>query len=144
MEKKSKLIFALYVEIKLMNNVDKKIKFFTERVLIYQKYFGLLSYEIDILPQIKNGTNASTLFNDGDLGKASRRVTIAYSLGFINDEKTTLDEIDKSAFHEICELFLGKIRFFAEYGISPVLVDNEIHSIIRTLENTLFLEIKNK
>ncbi len=43
----------------------------------------------------------------------------------------------------MCEVFLGKLRDMASIGISELYVDNEIHLIIRTLENTLFSKIKS-
>lgn len=121
--------------------IDKKIEFFIKRVKFYQQYFGLLSYNIEILPQTKENTCASTYFGDSDSDKSNRRITIAYTLSFITNPNTTLEEIDKTAFHEICEVLLGNLRYIASIGISDIHVDNEIHLIIRTLENTLFLKI---
>jgi hypothetical protein len=125
------------------SKIDKRIDFFKERITFYQQYFGLLSYNIAILPQTKENTCATTYFGDSESDKANRRITIAYTLSFITNPKTTLEEIDKTAFHEICEVFLGKLRDMASIGISELHVDNEIHLIIRTLENTLFSKIKS-
>lgn len=57
--------------------IDKKIEFFIKRVKFYQPYFGLLSYNIEILPQTKENTCASTYFGDSDSDKSNRRITIA-------------------------------------------------------------------
>lgn len=88
---------------KKKDNAEEFISFFKERVYFYQKELGLLSYCIDILPQIKENTRASTYDGDTDMQRSNRRVTIAYSVEFIHDKDTTLDAVDLSAFHEVCQ-----------------------------------------
>jgi len=48
--------------------------------------------------------------------------------------------IKKMAFHEVCELFLYDIGIMLGCFFAPGVVEEEIHKIIRTLENTLFLK----
>lgn len=55
----------------------------------------------------------------------------------IND--FSLLDIKRSAFHEVMEAFLYRIRNLSMCRfISPEEVDDEVHNIIRTLENVLY------
>lgn len=129
---------------KKKDNAEEVISFFKERVYFYQKELGLQSYRIDILPQIKENTQASIYDGDTDMQRSNRRVTIAYSVEFIHDKDTTLDAVDLSAFHEVCELMLMDLRRFAEKSCSEVIIDREVHKIIRTLENVLWEKLRSK
>jgi len=129
---------------KKKDNAEEFISFFKERVYFYQKELGLQSYRIDILPQIKENTQASIYDGDTDMQRSNRRVTIAYSVEFIHDKDTTLDAVDLSAFHEVCELMLVDLRRFAEKSCSEVIIDREVHKIIRTLENVLWEKLRSK
>ena len=62
------------------DNSEEFISFFKERVRFYQKELGLQSYCIDILPQIKENTRASTYDGDTDKQRSNRRLTIAYTV----------------------------------------------------------------
>jgi hypothetical protein len=123
---------------------DALIAFFKERVYFYQKELGLHSYWVDILPQMKEGTQASTYDGDTDMQRSNRRVTIAYSLDFMHEKDTTLVEVDKSAFHEVCEVMLLDLRRHAEKSCSEVIIDKEVHKVIRTLENVLWEKLRSK
>jgi hypothetical protein len=129
---------------KKKDNAEEFISFFKERVYFYQKELGLLSYWVDILPQMKEGTQASTYDGDTDMQRSNRRVTIAYSLDFMHAKDTTLVEVDKSAFHEVCEVMMLDIRRYAEKSCSEVIIDKEIHKVIRTLENVLWEKLRGK
>lgn len=51
----------------------------------------------------------------------------------------SMADIRRSAFHEVMEAFLYKIRFLAGCRyIQPEEIDEEVHHIIRTLENAVF------
>ena len=48
-------------------------------------------------------------------------------------------EIRKAAFHECCELLLARIQIIAENRfVQPREIEEEIHHIIKVLENVLF------
>ena len=53
-------------------------------------------------------------------------------------------ELYKSAFHEVCEVMLSKISTLAQVGCSQKMVNEEIHNIIHTLENTIWIEYAKK
>ena len=120
------------------DRADRLIKLFTDRVRFWQEHLGLLSWCIDVLPQMKDTSEASTYVNNTEAGVSNRRVTVAYSLGFIHDEKTTDEMVDKAAFHEVCEVLLVPLRTMAQRAAGDHLVDNEVHAVIRVLENRLF------
>lgn len=126
------------------DNSEEFISFFKERVRFYQKELGLQSYCIDILPQIKENTHASTYDGDTDKQRSNRRLNIAYTLDFMHDKDTTFEEVDKSAFHEVCEVLLLDLRRYADKSCSEVIIDKEVHKVIRTLENVLWEKLRSK
>lgn len=61
----------------------------------------------------------------------------------LNTEFDTIDysedQIKRSAFHEVCELLLARISNLAKFRYTTEEeIDEEIHNIIRILENTVF------
>jgi hypothetical protein len=53
----------------------------------------------------------------------------------------TEQQLKKTAFHEICELFLARINILArDRYCNEENIDEEIHNIVRTLENVIFLK----
>jgi len=70
---------------------------------------------------------------------SSRTATIKLNTFRLEHECTELS-LRKSAFHEVCELFLGKITCLAESRyLSAGQIEEETHNIIRTLEREFFL-----
>lgn len=64
------------------------------------------------------------------------------------DEQMEIEQIRKSAFHEVCELLLIDIRNIAlNKNISPDehedMVNGAAHGVIRRLENSIFKNYKN-
>jgi len=49
-------------------------------------------------------------------------------------------EIKKVAFHEICELLINQLGVLAKWGHSIDIVNEQLHYVIRRLENTIFKE----
>lgn len=109
---------------------EEDFKAFQEEVLYWQKYFGLLDWEIECFHE-----------------KISSRARIHYQFSqrraeiYLNVEypvKPYHRDICDSAFHEICELLLGGMASFMQGSESAC--DEMVHSVIQTLCNTLFLE----
>jgi len=50
------------------------------------------------------------------------------------------NEVKKCAFHEVCELLLCQLGVLATWGHSNDIVTEQLHYVIRTLENTIFKE----
>ena len=58
-----------------------------------------------------------------------------------NDDVIITDyDVKKSAFHEVCELLLRKLWKLADtrYGVTESDVEEELHSVIRRLENSVW------
>lgn len=54
-------------------------------------------------------------------------------------EDYSLERIQKSAFHEVCELLLGRLSVIGQYKQSRTdEFEEEIHNIIRILENVFY------
>lgn len=104
------------------------------------KNFGLLQWEIgchhqDDEEDSENDLAYTTFVID------NRRADI-----FLTNEwctEVTDDELEKTAFHEVCEVFLLNIRGIAtrRINVSAEDIEGAIHEIIRTLE-TVVLEKK--
>lgn len=114
---------------------NKRIKFFKERVSFYQNLFGLISYEIDVLPQVKDGVEGSMYGEYNVLTDTQHRVTIAYTISYLSNIETTYNDIDKTAFHEVLEVLFNDVRCLMETVYSESFVDRKIHCLIRTFEN---------
>ena len=120
---------------------EEKIKYFKSCVYKYIEFFGLFDWEVHIFYQDKPQARASCYCNIP--GKIA---SICYSEWVISKESTK-KEINKVAFHEVCELFLSEISNYLEdrslYTDEKV-VNKLIHTIIRFLENKLWNNLKIK
>lgn len=117
---------------------EQKIKFFEKEVLRFINIFGLNDWEIYIEEEDDDADIKGLLICD-DMS-SNRIATIRYSIYWINGQDLTDEEITKTAFHEVMELLLTKLRGYSnnkEILISEREVDEEIHRIIRTMENTI-------
>jgi hypothetical protein len=109
---------------------EEDFEVFKQEVLYWQKYFGLLDWQIQCIHK-KIDARAMVDY----------RFSARYTKVFLNTEyniKPTHREICDSAFHEVCELLLAAMRSFmqgSENGINEM-----THAVIQTLCNTLFLE----
>jgi hypothetical protein len=89
---------------------------------------------------------------EGNRGQVSWRITARNSIITLADEwesfrdtPITDFEIKKVAFHEVCEILLARITMMANNKIAnhEDAVTEESHNIIRTLENTIFMDKQN-
>lgn len=55
-----------------------------------------------------------------------------------SDDAVNDKEVAKAAFHEVCELLLTKLAAKAYFTFAECVVEEEIHHIIRILENSVF------
>jgi hypothetical protein len=127
-----------------MTSKDKKIKYFKNRVNYYFfDIFHLQFFELNIEEQVDPDVRASTFWHNIDEG--SNMINICYSIDWIENKNLTYTEIDKVAFHEVCEALLSEVQQLMTYRfISKKDIPNAIHRIIRILENTIFEKIKDK
>lgn len=120
------------------------IDYFIERVNHYFfDVFHMYEFELEICCDDNSSAKSTTLWYPIEEGAG--QITIAYANEWLNDEDTTLEEIDKTAFHEVCEALLWELqalchgRFIMEKDIP-----NAVHRVIRRLENTIFNSIKDE
>lgn len=106
---------------------------FQEEAVYWMQRFGLLGWRASFEHEVLEcGTLAQCEF------EAQNRwavLTLNKEWGEEADEA----RVRECAFHETCELFLGRLRDLAEERfIRDGEVDGAIHEVIRTLENTLW------
>lgn len=101
-------------------------------------FFGLKGWEINFLH--KNDDLDSLGYTKFNYTNRIADVVLCKDWG---KRKVTEKEIKKTAFHEICEVLMYRLRYIAESRfITDVETNEEIHNIIRILENTIFFENK--
>jgi hypothetical protein len=133
--------------------MDKQIKTRETNINLFKKYvnkyinfFGMFDWEINFaICHEKNADASCAYYRLDEAGEGcGQTVTFRYSLDWI-DSNVEEDEIERTAFHEVLELLLSKLRDFSSYKdvhISDREVDNEIHRVIRIFENKVFNLVK--
>jgi hypothetical protein len=127
---------------------QQKIQFFTNEVQYYIEYFGLIDWKLFV-----NEINKEEVEKEKELCATcyvgeieNRHVVISYNKEWINEENC-LQTISQVAFHEVMELMLSRLNAFSnsrEFYIPESIIIEEIHKIIRTLENKVFKLINDK
>ena len=120
---------------KLKNPTTKRhFAIFKKECQYWLNYFGIKDYKIFIEHNSLEGSL-------GELGYdlANRQCTISLATDWVNNEITDR-ELKCNAFHEVCELLLVQLRYYGEGANSKSIVDEHVHMVIRTLENTIFRE----
>ena len=124
----------------LMKNytTKKQFKIFQDQVIKWLEYFGLKGWQVHFIHK-KTDARAKLIFNC-----VGRIATFILSADWskIDDDgiQITDHDIRKCAFHEVCELLLGRLNDMAKqrFNLDELDVDEELHHIIRTLENVIF------
>ncbi len=112
---------------------QKYLKLFRIKAEYWFKYFGLLDFSLKIRISSTNMDNLAEATCD-HLAKYS---TITISKYWPDDHLNEY-EVKLTAFHEVCEILLGRIRALAIGKFSEEEVNETIHSIINRLQNTIF------
>jgi len=115
----------------------KQFELFKKEVLKWLDIFGMKNWQVHFEQRKIEENRAQITFNCVS-GIAVFTLSTNWdeqNLAFVTDEN-----VCKSAFHEVCELLLGRLNDMTEqrYNLSRLDVEEEIHRIIRTLENTVF------
>ena len=125
----------------LKKNKDNTVKYFIlfkQEALYWINIFGLKGWDIIF-------TNKYDTENRATIGwKVTGRIA-KINLSRNWEEGTTAvtpENIKKAAFHEVCELFFSRLQMMAEGRLcnNKDCIEEEVHSIIRTLENTVFIK----
>lgn len=136
------------MEKKSKKKTEKRIKRFRKSVKKYIDFFGLYEYRLHLMPQAKASARASCYWHNIEEAPdgSGMTITICYSESWINNPNLDNKDIDQTAFHEVLELLLHKLRDYAQQHrvfISDREIDDEIHRIIRRFENKI-LPLINK
>ena len=114
----------------------KQFEIFKQEVLVWLDFFGMKGWQVHFLHK-KTDARARIIFNC-----VGRIATFVLSADWSELEgiQFTDHDIRKCAFHEVCELFLGRLNDMAtqRFNLDELDVEEEIHQIIRTLENVIF------
>lgn len=118
-------------EINLTTKEDFEL--FKKCITYWIKHFGLYGWDVHLDHRTDKDSLAYTSYN-----VPNRSVTIVLSKDW-DCTKITDIQIDKSAFHEIGELLMMRLRFIAETRfISEEEIGEEVHNIIRILEHVIW------
>lgn len=122
--------------------MKRNIKMFKKYVRYYIDIFNLHNWEVVISEGESDTSSASCLWwsIDDYPNGCGQIASIYYDKNWIKNKKLKRSEISRTAFHEVIELLLSKLRDYSENTekvISSYEIDNEIHNIIRIMENKI-------
>jgi len=118
-----------------MKTTKKQFETFCLECYKWQEFFNLMDWELCIVHEAIEDRGDVTFYPEEGIA------VIRFTTDWTGDKAPLTDEIVKRvAFHEITELFLGRLSFMAgnRYSVSEEGINEERHRIIRTLENRLF------
>jgi len=102
---------------------------------------GLKDWQVHFTHTKMDGIRAQIVFQC-----IARVATISLNTEWNEWAKISITDqlIKKAAFHEVCELLMGKLNDLAtqRFNLDEADVEEEIHRIIRTLENVLWEKSK--
>ena len=120
---------------KLVETTDKDFEIFKGECEKWIQYFGLLGWEVSYAHK---EFERKEIMADICYNIFSRAAVIRLNLKRPKNECND-QSIKLSAFHEVCELLLGRLTYMAEARfLADGEVEEETHNIIRTLENKIF------
>jgi len=117
--------------------IQERINYFTERVFYWQRTLGFLEVQVTVSWQNKEGVRAS--WYDNISGGA---ISIWYSKDWIKNPTVFLEDIDRTAFHEVYESQFYKMRHYLQERLSEEFIEELMHNITRRAENTIFLKLR--
>ena len=122
---------------KTSKTTEEHFKIFKEECEYWLTKFNLKCYSIYYVHDECEDAYATIQYDC-----VNRMATIFFNTDF-GDIGISEDHIRETAFHEVCELLLGRLAWLAESRyLGSTDIEEELHNIIRTLENTVFKEMK--
>lgn len=115
----------------------KKIKYFTKRVLFWQRMLGFTDMEIYIGETARKTCRAC--WEDDSPGKI---MAIRYNLKWIKEPATDKDELDLVAFHEVYESQFYMIEALLNPYYSGKMIAAEAHLLVRRAEAHIFPRLR--
>jgi len=114
---------------------QKYLKLFRVKAEYWFKYFGLLDFDLFVRISSTNMDNLAEATCD----HFAKSATITISK-FWPDDQLNEYEVKCTAFHEVCEIMLSRLRALANGKFSEEEVNETIHSVINRLQHTIFKE----
>jgi hypothetical protein len=113
--------------------LKQKIDYFIKEATRFIELHGLHNYCVYFEEETENLDCRANC----EMPDSNRQLTIGYSTSWLKKEND-LTEISKVAYHEVLELLFSKLREMASNRLIIVQVDDEIHKLIRLMENLYF------
>ncbi len=115
----------------------KQFELFKKEALKWLDYFGMKDWQVHFLFKQLKGTRAQICHTCVD-GIAT--ITLNNNWDELDKSMVSNVAIQKTAFHEVCELLLGRLEsmVFQRFNLNDGDVEEEMHRIIRVLENTVW------
>lgn len=113
---------------------ETKRIYFIQYVKKFQTLMGMLHYDISIDGMYMDERGSVKV---DEMGKIA---TIYYSIDWLGSSSTTKEDISRTAFHEMMELMLNRMRIKLERYYSIRVVRGLMHEVIVRMENTLWKE----
>ena len=113
---------------------SKDLDIFIDEVNRWIVFWGLSEWEIDIELKVLDGSYAQS-----DISIPAHQATISLNEEWPDDSKSE-DVIRDSAFHEVCEVFLGPLGQMAEgnWCCNALVLEAERHMVIQRLRNCVY------
>lgn len=126
-----------------MKTTKKQYEIFKTECQKWIDYFGLKNWQVYYRHTKIEGARAQASFNcvGGIVTLTLNTDWNELSRDFVCDEN-----VRKSAFHEVCEIMFGRMDDMVgqRFGLIEEDVTEEIHRLIRILENTIFKDVMSK
>lgn len=114
---------------------EEHFRIFQEESLRWIEFFGLKGWQVEFRHENVEGKNYRAACSASLYARTS---ALTLTVDWKHDPVTEL-KVRRSAFHEVCELFFSRIEILAnDRTTNEDMVREEIHHIIRTMENTVF------
>jgi len=117
----------------------KQFELFKKEAQRWLDYFGMKEWQVYFEQKELKGSRAQCAFDC--VGRIAT-LSLGTSWSEINKIFVTDENIKRTAFHEVCELVLAPLSsmVFQRFNLAEENVEEEIHRIIRTFENSLWKE----
>jgi len=113
----------------MKEEIENDLAIYKTEFLKWTEVFGLLGWSFYFKLDDLKGNYGDILYN-----MVGRTATVRLNKK-MEKELYSIEQVKQTAFHECCELFLGRLVSLAEYRYATAdEIEEETHSIIRTME----------
>lgn len=112
---------------------QKYLTLFKSKAEYWFRYFGLLDFDLKVRISSTNMDNLAEATCD----HLAKYATITISKYWPSHQLNEY-EVKVTAFHEVCEVLLGRLRALANGKFSEEEVNETIHAVINRLQNSVY------